>query len=198
MHLLNYFVFLAPWAHSFGFWSWMKGSRRKPCSLSTWLRSTKSASLCSFKNLLVYGVLFKVRDNVVLRKIPCFNPVLRIQIRIHMFLGLLDPFPSLSKNSKKNLDFYCFVTFFDFLSLKNNVKVHSKSNMQKNFFLNLFFVGISKVNDESGPISQRHRNLQHQFSVPYPWSFYSDPNYHWITDPDTALFFRGFNMSTKK
>jgi hypothetical protein len=41
---------------------------------------------------------------------------------------------SLSKNSKKNLDSYCFVTFFDFLSLKNDVNVvPSKSNKQKNF-----------------------------------------------------------------
>ncbi len=51
--------------------------------------------------------------------------MLRIRIRIHrihMFLGLLDPDPLvevwirilllLSKNSKKNLDFYYFVTSF--------------------------------------------------------------------------------------
>ncbi len=53
--------------------------------------------------------------------------VLRIRIRIHwihMILGLLDPDPdldpsnmiwillTLSKNSKKNLDFSCFVTSF--------------------------------------------------------------------------------------
>ncbi len=36
------------------------------------------------------------------------------------------------QNSKKNLDFYCFVTSFDFLSVKHDVP--SKSNMQKNFF----------------------------------------------------------------
>jgi hypothetical protein len=52
-----------------------------------------------------------------------FAAVLRIQIRIriHMFLGLLDPDqlvrgtdpdPSIIKNSEKNLDFYCFVTSF--------------------------------------------------------------------------------------
>ncbi len=60
-----------------------------------------------------------------------------------MFLGLRDPhtdpsvtstewirleirlriLPSSSKNSKKNLDFYCFVTFYDFLSLKNYVNL---------------------------------------------------------------------------
>ncbi len=55
------------------------------------------------------------------------KPVLRNRIhRIHMFLGLLDPDadplvrgldpapdPSIIKqNSKKNLDFYCFVTSF--------------------------------------------------------------------------------------
>ncbi len=48
-----------------------------------------------------------------------------------------DPLLSLSKNSKKNLAFYSFVTFFDFLSLKNDVKVPSKSTTQKNFFLKI-------------------------------------------------------------
>ena len=49
------------------------------------------------------------------------RPVLRIRIRfrIHIFWGLLDPDslvrgmdPDPSKNSKKNLDSYCFVTYF--------------------------------------------------------------------------------------
>jgi hypothetical protein len=39
--------------------------------------------------------------------------------------------PSLSKNSKKNLYFYCSVTLYDFLSLKNDINVPSKSNKQK-------------------------------------------------------------------
>jgi hypothetical protein len=68
-------------------------------------------------------------------------PVLRI--RIHMFLGLPDPDPlvrawirilillSSCKNSKKNLDFFYFVTLFGFLSLKYDVNVPSKSNKQK-------------------------------------------------------------------
>ncbi len=43
-----------------------------------------------------------------------------------MFLGLPDP-----DNSKKNLDSYHFVTLFDFLSLKNDVNVASKSNKEK-------------------------------------------------------------------
>ncbi len=59
---------------------------------------------------------------------------------------LLDPDPlargmeqiwilqSSCKNSKKNLDSYCFMTLFDFLSLKNFVNVPLKSNKQKNFF----------------------------------------------------------------
>jgi hypothetical protein len=51
------------------------------------------------------------------------------RIRVHMFLGPTDPdlvkgtvririwiLPSSSKNSKKNLYFYCFVTFYDLLS----------------------------------------------------------------------------------
>ncbi len=76
--------------------------------------------------------------------------MLRIRIhRIHMFLGLPDPDPLvrcmnpdpapgpdpdpsiIMQNSKKNLDSYYFVTLFDFLSLKYDVNVPSKSNKQK-------------------------------------------------------------------
>jgi hypothetical protein len=60
-----------------------------------------------------------------------------------MFLGLPDPDPLArgmdpdpdpfisTKKSKKNLNYYYFVTLFDFLSLKNDVNVPSKSNKQK-------------------------------------------------------------------
>jgi hypothetical protein len=37
-----------------------------------------------------------------------------------------DPDPSIKQNIKKNLDSYCFVTSFGFLSLKNDVNVLSK------------------------------------------------------------------------
>jgi hypothetical protein len=45
----------------------------------------------------------------------------------------MDPYPDPSscKNSKNNLDSYYYVTLFDFLSLKNDVNVASKSNKQK-------------------------------------------------------------------
>ncbi len=69
-----------------------------------------------------------------------YKSVFRIRIhRIHMFSGLPDPDPlvrgmepspdpsiillSSSKNSEKNFDSYYFVTSFDFLSLKKDVKV---------------------------------------------------------------------------
>jgi hypothetical protein len=75
----------------------------------------------------------------------CYQCYIRIQIR--MFLGLPepDPYPLVqggvpvriririlisSKNSKKNLDSFCFVYFF---SLKNYANGASKSNKQKNF-----------------------------------------------------------------
>jgi hypothetical protein len=74
-----------------------------------------------------------------------------------MFLGLLNPDPllrgmdldpapdpSIVMQKKENLDSYCLVTLLDFLSLK--------SKKQKNFFLNYFFVGIMKVNDEKSRI----------------------------------------------
>jgi hypothetical protein len=63
-----------------------------------------------------------------------------------MFLGLPDPLvrdtepdPPSSKNIKKNIDSYCFVTFFDFLSLENDVNVPSKSNKQKTLRKKKFF-----------------------------------------------------------
>jgi hypothetical protein len=70
-----------------------------------------------------------------------------------MFLGLLDPDPfvrgkiririwillSSCKNSKKNLDSYYFVTLFDYLSLKKDVNVPSKSNKQKKLNKKLVF-----------------------------------------------------------
>jgi hypothetical protein len=40
----------------------------------------------------------------------------------------------------------------DFLSLKNDVNVPSKSNKQKNFVKNSFFVGVLEVNDENSRI----------------------------------------------
>jgi hypothetical protein len=60
-----------------------------------------------------------------------------------MFLGLPEPYPLVRgmypdpsiiiKNGQKNLDSYYFVTLFDFLSLKNDVNIPSKSNRQTNF-----------------------------------------------------------------
>jgi hypothetical protein len=44
--------------------------------------------------------------------------------------SVADP-DSSCKNSKKNLDSYYFVTLFDFLSLKKDVNVTSKSKKQK-------------------------------------------------------------------
>jgi hypothetical protein len=63
--------------------------------------------------------------------------------RIHLYLGFPDPHPDLlekqirilplsRKNSKKNIDSYCFVTSLIFLSLKNYINVPSKSNKKKN------------------------------------------------------------------
>jgi hypothetical protein len=57
---------------------------------------------------------------------------------------VLDPDPSIiMQNSKKNLDSWYFVTLFDFLSLKNDVNVPSKSNRQKKLFEKNSFLLIS-------------------------------------------------------
>jgi hypothetical protein len=80
--------------------------------------------------------------------------VFRIRLRIHMFLGLpdpdplvrsMDPDPSIIKQkSKKNLEFYCFVTSFGHFIFEKLCKctVPSKSNKQKNFFLNRFWLAF--------------------------------------------------------
>jgi hypothetical protein len=54
----------------------------------------------------------------------------------------------------KNLDSYYFATLFDFLSLKNDVNVTSKSTVisEKIVLKNYFFAGILKVNDENSRI----------------------------------------------
>jgi hypothetical protein len=80
-------------------------------------------------------------------------PEVWIRIRIWILL-------SLSKNSKKNLDFYCFVPSFWLFTFENWCKSTFKKyrNMQKNgvFFIQ-FFVGILKVNDENRTIRIRIR-----------------------------------------
>jgi hypothetical protein len=64
-----------------------------------------------------------------------------------------DPTPVLlspRKNSKQNLDSYCFVTsFLTFYFLKNDVNGPSKRNKQKNFYKIIFSL---KVNDENNRI----------------------------------------------
>jgi hypothetical protein len=68
-----------------------------------------------------------------------------------------DPDPSIIKQKElKTLDFYCFVTFYDFLSVKNCINVSSKSNKQKNVGKKVF-VGIWKVTDEKSRIRIRIR-----------------------------------------
>jgi hypothetical protein len=70
-----------------------------------------------------------------------------------------DPDPSItSKTSKKNLDSYCFVTSFDFLSLKM-MKMYLQKVISKITFFekNVFFVGILKVNDVYSMIRIRIR-----------------------------------------
>jgi hypothetical protein len=84
--------------------------------------------------------------------------------RICMFFGLPDPNPHLflfvririwilSQQAKKleNLDFYYF-SLIDFLSLKTDVHVPSKSKSKKTLKKNLFFVGILSTTDEKSRI----------------------------------------------
>jgi hypothetical protein len=76
--------------------------------------------------IIVIFTLFGRQFNTLGTEFGSRSAVLRI--RKHMFLGLLDPDPDplvrsmdpdpsiIKKNSKKNLDFYCFVAFLTFIS----------------------------------------------------------------------------------
>ncbi len=58
----------------------------------------------------------------------------------------LGPDPSIiEEKSKKNLDFYCFVTFSYFLSMKTDVDVRSKRKKRKK----LFFVNLNVTMERS-------------------------------------------------
>jgi hypothetical protein len=51
-----------------------------------------------------------------------------IRIRIRNLFVRIRILSSTGKKMKENLDFCCFVTIYDFLSLKNDVNVPYKSN----------------------------------------------------------------------
>jgi hypothetical protein len=112
-------------------------------------------------NLILIRVLLIASIFLNSTNIQLYPAVLRI--RIHMFLGLQDPDPdplvrgmdpdpdpALDRDPdpsiimqkivrKKNLDSSYFVTLFEFLSLKNDVKVASKSHSRKNCVKKLVF-----------------------------------------------------------
>ncbi len=89
-----------------------------------------------------------------------------IRIRIHQSEVWIRILLSSFKNSKQNLDSYCFVTLFDFLTVKNDVNLPSKSRYnQKNIFLNQFLVGILMVNSRKSRIRIRIRIHQSEAQI---------------------------------
>ncbi len=121
-------------------------------------------------------------------------PVFRIRIRIHKFLGLPDPvlldtvtiwiririllssFYHQAKLVRKTFIPSFLWLFLDFLSLKNDVNIPSKSNKQNNFFLNKFFVGALKFNDENSSLV---RGIDPQIGIRIPTKM------SWIRNTDT-------------
>ncbi len=87
-----------------------------------------------------------------------YRDLFKTVLWIQMILVLPDPdttlfvriwiwiLQSFSKNSKKNLYFYCFVSSLWLLSMKDNVNVSSKSNKQKKTWI--IFCGFLTVTDE--------------------------------------------------
>ncbi len=137
---------------------------------------------------LLFSDLFRIRIRIRIRNPdPKPDPKCLFRFRIgsgsgQKFRILTDPVPDPQHWEKPW--FLLFLLLFDFLSLNNDVNVPSKSNKQKNFFLNNFFVGLLKVSDEivgsgseSGSISKRHGSAdpdpdQHQ-NVIYPQHCYT-------------------------
>jgi hypothetical protein len=101
-----------------------------------------------------------------------------------------DPDPDLSsKNSKENLDSYCFVTSLWLFILENDVNVPSKSDKQKNLEIKISFFNfllaswrsLTKIagsgagaGTKSRPVSQRYGSAD-----PYPHQNVTDPQ-HWF------------------
>ncbi len=99
--------------------------------------------------------------------------MLRIRIRIHRIHVLWASWIllSLSKNSKKNHDFYCFVTFWLFNFEKWSKSTFKEQYAAKLFFLNLFLLAswrsMMKIEGSgSGSTSQRHGSAVPDGSAP--------------------------------
>ncbi len=86
-------------------------------------------------------------------KFTLFQIKIRRTWAVSFWASWIQILPSSSKNSEKNLYFYCTVLWlhYDFLSLKSDVNKPSKCRKQK-ILGNLFFVGVLKVTDEKSRI----------------------------------------------
>ncbi len=86
----------------------------------------------------------------------------------------------INRNSKKNLYFYCFVTFYKFLSFKNdvNVRYHFKKycNKQKTG-IQFFLVGVLKVTDEKSRIWVRYLEVRIRGSKSVRYQNVTDPEH---------------------
>ncbi len=100
------------------------------------------------------------------------RPVFRIRIRkfratripIRWGIRIL---PSSSKNSKKNLDFYSYVTSLYFLSLKKDVSVPSKSQkIRKNW--KIVFVASWRSLTKIAGTRDGYRSVSHWYGSAYP------------------------------
>jgi hypothetical protein len=133
------------------------------------------------------------------RRIPN-NTVCSIRIRrTNMFFGLPDPHldplvrdmdpdpdPIIKQNSKKNIDFYCFVTSLWLLSLKNYAdgpqKVISKKYLLTPWRRSLMKITGSGSGSRSESISQRYRSADphpdpyQNFLYPQHWSLHCQFN----------------------
>jgi hypothetical protein len=100
------------------------------------------------------------------------------RIRIRNLFVRIRILPSTSKKwKKKDFNFYCFERLlYDFLSLKNDVAVPSKSTKHKNLEKKIFFVG-SKVTTKSA-------GFKAGYSLRYGSEDSHPDRYQKITDPE--------------
>jgi hypothetical protein len=167
----------------------------------------RNLPLPTYYSCFHYEYSFVTSDTILIVKCDIkdilfvIEPTFRIRIRgICKFLGHPDPYssviesevliwvlPSLSKNTKKNLDFYFLRLLYDFLSLKNDVNVPLNV-----IFKNNIFVDVLEVTDEKSRI--RTPELDSDPLVrgadPEPYQNVTDPKHCIIEHISHVCFFQ--------
>jgi hypothetical protein len=109
-------------------------------------------------------------------------------IRIRHYFVRIRILPTKSRKGKKNLDFYCFVTFFFTFINENWLNVPSKSNKQKTFLL----ASCHPLPKKAGSGCERNRTAD-----PDPYQNVKDPQY-WLIIQYYRETWPGSSLSSRR